>query len=291
MNETSIGLRFLDDIPAMEEELTLMRRAGFENFDLDLCTPSVRRLFHDEKQCRTQIDLANETLDGLKQSIYMAHGPYRPYEYGNPEKSAANIEDMRLSIPVAGALHIPYLIIHPALAEPFDLPLFDDRQKIIEMNVELYKELVDLGAKHGVSICMENLFSKAPTGLCTPAFSSCSQDLLDVMDRVPGLYMCLDYGHAMVSGQSATQMVLDLGPRLKALHLHSNNRKMDMHMAPFECVEEPWQEFSRALKKINYTGTINLETHLVYYHMPKCMWPAAFSYLYSCAKQIADWME
>ena len=71
---------------------------------------------------------------------------------------------------------------------------------------------------------------------------------------------CLDIGHAEMKGSetSAAEMILALGNRLKALHIHDNDKVHDSHQIPFS-MDIDFDEIVRALKKINYDGYFTLE--------------------------------
>ena len=76
----------------------------------------------------------------------------------------------------------------------------------------------------------------------------------------PGFVACLDIGHAEMKGlgTSAKQMILALGDKLEALHIHDNDRWHDSHRIPFS-MDINWDEVVGALKKINYKGVFTLE--------------------------------
>lgn len=289
MLKTSIGLRYLEDLPSMIREMDLFLNAGFETFDLDLSTSGVRRMMHDST-CAERLLAAFAAFSQRGITIDLAHAPYHPRVFGSEEQTRANLQDIRLSIPVAGALGIPNLVVHPIFAQPHD-PLYGHRDELLRMNIDMYRELVSIARECGVTICTENMFATAENGDAQLSFASVAQDLLDIIREVPEVGVCLDYGHAMLVNEDPTQMVHQFGERLKALHLHCNDRRSDVHVSPFECTRMPWDEFAHALHEVQYQGAINLETHMFYYPAPDCMLPASFAYLHACAAQIAAWVR
>ena len=71
---------------------------------------------------------------------------------------------------------------------------------------------------------------------------------------------CLDLGHAEMKGlgTSAEEMILKLGDRLAALHIHDNDRWHDSHQIPFS-MDIDFDKIVAALKKIKYKGYFTLE--------------------------------
>ena len=60
------------------------------------------------------------------------------------------------------------------------------------------------------------------------------------------------------SGTGAVDMIKKLGERLKALHIHDNDRWHDLHQIPFSASID-FDAVVGALKEINYDGYFTLE--------------------------------
>ena len=71
---------------------------------------------------------------------------------------------------------------------------------------------------------------------------------------------CLDIGHAEMKGMNTTspEMIRALGTRLKALHIHDNDKLHDSHQIPFS-MNIDFVAVVKALKEINYNGYFTLE--------------------------------
>ena len=69
-------------------------------------------------------------------------------------------------------------------------------------------------------------------------------------------------GHAEIMGEdtSAVDMVKTLGKRIKALHLHDNDKHKDSHMPPFSMTID-YKPIIKALKEIGYDGYFTLEAY------------------------------
>ena len=149
---------------------------------------------------------------------------------------------------IAGGEHC---IIHP------------DNHRSAEENAEMYFELLPFAKECGVKIATENMWNwDGNNNHATPAACSHHDDFLAHIKAVndPNFVACLDIGHAEMKGldTSAKQMILTLGDKLEALHIHDNDKWHDSHRIPFS-MDINWEEVVGALKQINYKGVFTLE--------------------------------
>ena len=137
-----------------------------------------------------------------------------------------------------------------------------DNDGTAEQNAEFYLGLLPFAKEHGVRIATENMYNWRE-GQSIPAACSSPQDFIKHIDIIsdPNFVACLDIGHAEMFGvdTSAPEMIRALGHnRLKALHIHDNDKHHDLHDMPFTgkidfCL------VARALKEIDYDGYLTLE--------------------------------
>ena len=83
-------------------------------------------------------------------------------------------------------------------------------------------------------------------------------------DANPYHGFCYDIGHRNCYTPQ-DDLVEQVGERMSYTHIHDNGLlpNVDMHLLPFDG-EIDWQEEMRALRKIGYTGTLNLELSCTY---------------------------
>ena len=138
-----------------------------------------------------------------------------------------------------------------------------DNDRTPEENAEIYFDILPFAKECGVKIATENMFNwnyekdEAAFAACaTP--ESFNAHLDAVNDDF--LVACLDIGHAEMKGlnTSAVEMIKALGPRLKALHIHDNDKRLDSHQIPFS-MNIDFAAVVKALKEINYDGYFTLE--------------------------------
>ena len=133
-------------------------------------------------------------------------------------------------------------------------------------NAEYFKEFLPAAKKLGVKIACENMYNwDNATGHTAPAACSDPESFVAHIDAVndPYLVACLDIGHAEMMhwfGVSASDMARALGgKRLKALHIHDNDRCGDKHQIPFS-MDIDFGPVVKALHDIHYTGYFTLES-------------------------------
>ena len=103
---------------------------------------------------------------------------------------------------------------------------------------------------------------------------------------------CLDLGHAEMKGlgTSAAEMILKLGHRIAALHIHDNDKWHDSHQIPFS-MEIDFDKIITALKKIKYKGYFTLEAG---YYLSDHNEENVFEWvkaLYASVRKLADQFE
>lgn len=138
-----------------------------------------------------------------------------------------------------------------------------DNNASAEENAEFYNELLPFAKEHGVKIATENMWNWE-NGAKTACAAACSHhdDFCKHIDIVNDEYLvaCLDIGHAEMAGlnTSAPEMIRALDKRLKALHIHDNDKIGDSHQIPFS-MNIDWAPIAKALKDIDYGGYLTLE--------------------------------
>ncbi len=139
-----------------------------------------------------------------------------------------------------------------------------DNDKGAEENAEMYMELLPFAKNCGVKIAAENMWcwDKEKDEAC---FAACStpESFNAHLDAVNDDYLvaCLDIGHAEMRGlnTSAVEMIKALGKRLRALHIHDNDRWHDSHQIPFS-MDIDFEKVVAALREIKYKGYFTLES-------------------------------
>lgn len=159
-------------------------------------------------------------------------------------------------------------------------------------NAEMYFELLPFAKEHNVKIATENMWNWKPFHKHS-CFAACAtpESFNAHLNAVNDDYFvaCLDIGHAEMKGSdtSAVEMIKALGGRLKALHIHDNDKLHDSHQIPFS-MDIDFTAVVNALKEINYDGYLTLEASSYLEDFKTENVPDGVKQLYISAKRIAD---
>lgn len=139
-----------------------------------------------------------------------------------------------------------------------------DTELDIEGNAEMYLELLPFAKECGVKIAAENMFGWTVDSVAIPSSCGTPELFMEQLNAIDDEYFvaCLDIGHAEMVGEEVTAelMIKTLGNKLQALHIHDNDKKLDLHQIPFS-MEIDFEKMIKALKEINYCGYLTLEAN------------------------------
>lgn len=132
-----------------------------------------------------------------------------------------------------------------------------------EENAELYHKLLPFAKDYGVKIATENMWKwDEETDSSAPCACSTPESFNMLIDTVNDdfLVACLDIGHTEMrgSGEGAAKTIKAMGNRIKALHIHDNDKWHDSHQIPFS-MDIDFIPIMKALKEIGYSGELTLE--------------------------------
>ncbi len=162
-------------------------------------------------------------------------------------------------------------------------------------NAEMYNSLLPFAKEHNVKIATENMWNWSRL-LRHSKFAACAtpKSFNEHLDAVNDDYLvaCLDIGHAEMKGSktSAVEMIMALGNRLKALHIHDNDKLHDSHNVPFS-MKIDFVPIVKALKEIGYDGYFTLEASYYLEKLPKEQFDTGVENLYKSAKKLADMFD
>ncbi len=283
MLKTSVIIEDLDDPRKFELTLKQIRDAGFDAVDPALFTPGIIRIIEGPGAAE-YAGLLRRMVEDSGLYICQCHTALCP----SPDQWERTIEITKATLPFAAEMGAMYPVVHPICPLTVKDPLIRaEKDELFSLNRRMFGQLVPIAEDNGLNILIENLFADGPDLEGIPCYSSFAPELVELMDAFPGLYICLDSGHAAITGQEPADLVRALGNRIKALHLHGNDRIHDLHLTPFETVDMGWDPFCQALAEIGYQGTISMEVLSCVRRTPTEIRPAMYSYLHACAEYLA----
>lgn len=257
-----------------EESIRFIKECGFEAIDYN-----INNLYDSTFDKATLTSFFDKSLDEIFEyykplknaatendiSIAQLHGLFPMYFPGEDERNEYIIEVAEKMFAVCEFLNCKSIVIHPWSGP--DIHKAEEKQ----INLNIYRQLIPAAKKHGVIICLENLFKHYNLdcfeGACSNAEEACWY--IDTLNAEAGediFGFCLDVGHACVTGGNLYQYITTLGKRLTVLHIHDNDGVSDSHMIPYTQMDRrgarlriDWEKFIRGLKEIGYEGPLAFE--------------------------------
>ena len=243
-----------------EDALWAIKQAGFSAVDMcfvaygrpgmPMANPDWREWVSRQKEHANQLGLV--TNQGHAH-YYSAVDSYR---YTQEDWDAAEAL-IRRDIEAAGICSIPWLVVHP------DSHLKNgnySRSLSLQKEYARFSRLGEMAVKFHVGIAIENMIEIGPQR----RFGASYEDLLELLDRLADNQLfgiCWDTGHANLNQNDQPTAIMEMGGRLRTLHVNDNyGRGTDDHTLPF-LGTVPWVRVMQALRTSGYQGDFTYEIH------------------------------
>jgi len=265
-----------------QEAIKMLCEIGYEALDYSMFEGNIEKsIIYDEKEALKIKDIANSYGVYFNQT----HAPFPSFKKDDKQYNKDIIPQLIKSIETTAILGAKHIIVHPIALD----------QNQFEYNMEFFNSLLKYAKEYNVIIALENMFGrdKKDKTKIGPNVCSTAPDFNRYLDALDSKYFtgCLDIGHAGLVGESAVNMINKLGHnRLKALHVHDNDNKSDLHTLPFT-KKLNWKNIMKALKDINYDGQLTLEADNFYIGMPDQLLKDASIFMLKTAKQLVNMFD
>ena len=196
---------------------------------------------------------AQEAADELGFKFVQAHAP--ACDILGPGKEIGLLATMR-SVEACGMLGIKNLVVHSACVPEYKYP--NDQLEYFKANEPFFKACLPLMEKYDVSILFENTTAKhCGDGNYFPIKGQDLNDFVEFMNHP--LYGAIwDVGHAHMDEIDQYTEIMTMGKNLKAIHVHDNDGKKDIHTAPLLGTLN-YDSLMRGLIESGYDGYFTLE--------------------------------
>ncbi len=273
------------------DSIRRIHKAGFRDVDLNFAWTRRRQteLYFDN--WRDWIKQCKELLEELGMTVSQSHAPFYnvidpAYPYREEEE-----EMVRRSILASAELGAGIVVIHGG-----SVPYRADYKKNKIENMEYFKPHLELAAKHGVTIAIENLFDEndLQKRVRVPRYLADPEDLIDLVDSLHTSYdnvgIVWDFGHANLMNWNQPECLEMIGERLIATHVQDNYGVVDDHLLPYLGNVE-WEPIMKTLKKIGYEGAFAYETHKMTDRLPDLMVDAMLRYAFELGNYLLSLAE
>jgi sugar phosphate isomerase/epimerase len=260
-----------------------MRAAGFEYMDANLWSLSGRGRPAGQDDWKEWAEATRAHADRIGIAFRQTHGQtLSGQQWDDPNYAEAEyVWAMNYRcIEITKMLGAEWMVMHPTNL-PHD-PLYS-RSKAREANLKYLAPYIEAAKKAGIGIAVENMvdFGGRRRRYC----GGDPEELIELVQTIndPDVGMCIDTGHAHVSGIHVGEFIRMAGSRLKATHINDTNRDGDTHLPPF-MGSINWADTMHALAEIGYTGDFSFE--IGSQRFPAEFRPAWCSFVHSLGEQL-----
>lgn len=304
-----IGVQTKGILPEMSADkgFELIKNAGFDRVDINIDTflkntdvyaGNVNRFF--DASVEELFVYFNQYRQAMEKFGIRASQCHAPYPVRVEGRGAQNEYMQGTVIPktilLAEFLGVPWVVIHP-----FKMQYLHGRDRERSENFKYFKMLTPLLKQCRVGVCFENLYegigNRIVEGVCAnPDDAVWYIDRLNEYAGEELFGFCLDTGHLQLVKREPYEFIKKLGGRLKALHLHENDSAGDLHQMPYtfgssENEGQSWERIFKALKEINFGGTLSFETYPCVNSFPKGMSESVLKAIHGIGQYMSERIE
>lgn len=242
------------------ESLAALKMAGYDSVDVNiwpLCHPGGPMTKDNWQEIIEAFVAASATL---KLPVYQTHGnTMGGTEWDDPSyphRELRHICTLRCA-EAARMLGADSMMLHPFNLAHAPLYSVQENKRACIAYLSPY---IEAAKKAGVKVAVENMidFGRRHRRYCAGDI----HELIDLVDTIndPDVGICIDTGHANISGMDPAAAIRAAGKRLFALHINDNHSKLgqDEHLLPF-FGDINWAEVMKALTEVDYRGHLTYE--------------------------------
>lgn len=258
MKHISIATSFLQGFDPVGD-LEIFRRAGYTALSADFWQFSTHGRFLTRDDWQQTLEKYRERAQALGIVFPQSHGNTLSGMQWDDPAYAEEAERVwalnHRAIDASRTLGCEWMVMHP-----YNLPhepLYSAK-RALEVNLKYLAPFIEHAKQAGVGIALENMvdFGGNRRRYCGgDAF-----ELLELVETIndPDVGICLDTGHAHLSGIDNAEFIRLAGKHLKCTHVNDNRRDGDRHLPPFFGTVD-WKSVMQALDEIGYEGDFSFE--------------------------------
>lgn len=236
-----------------EKTLDILKDAGFDAYDhlMYVSYEDMDTILSDEYAEKIKALKAHADKIGLP--CTQVHAPFDDNQIGLTPAIIKVLE-------YASILDAEVVVVHP---QTDNFKYYERKDELFKLNMEYYKNLIPYAEKYNVKIAIENMFGWDRDRLHnTENVCSHYPEFIQYVDAVESPYItaCVDIGHCQIVHEAPENMLMKMGSRVGALHVHDNTGFDDAHNIPFSGTVN-WDNVCKALADIDYKGNFTFESH------------------------------
>lgn len=254
----STATSFLESVDPIDA-LHCFKKGGFSTLSADFWQyAKPGRMLSGDNWCE-EVARYKDAAKALGISFYQTHGTtLTGKKWGDPSLAEEEAHVWKMNeraIEASAMLGAKWVVMHP-----YNLPLdpIYSSKKALEKNLSYLAPFIELAKKHGVGIAVENMvdFGGNRRRYC----GGDPDELIELVDTIhdPSVGICIDTGHANLSGIHSGEFIRLAGSRLKCTHINDNARDGDRHLPPYYGTVD-WKDTVQALRDVHFEGDFSLE--------------------------------
>jgi sugar phosphate isomerase/epimerase len=184
--------------------------------------------------------------------------------YAPARKKAVNEYMWNIVVPksleLCAFFRCPYIVFHG-----FKMAQYLGSEDLEWAETERFIEhIAPMAIELGITLCLENIYDTVHGHLIEGPGCNVHK-AVERIDRINEKYgtqvlgFCFDTGHGNLVGFDFEEFLTTMGHRLKVLHIHDNDGRMDLHQLPF----------IRGLRSSGFDGVLSFETAPVLSSFPE----------------------
>lgn len=243
-----------------DESLGDLKAAGYDSVDINIwpmCHPGCPMTKDDWKKTIEAFALAAEKY---QLPVYQTHGnTMGGLEWDDPSyphRELRHVCTLRC-VEAAKMLGSDVMVLHPFNLAHSSIYSAKANKEACLAYLSPYLEAAK---KVGLKIAVENMidFGRRHRRYCGGDI----YELIDLVETIndPDVGICVDTGHANISGMNAADAIRAADKHLFALHINDNHSALgkDEHLLPY-FGDIDWVDVMRALSEVGYTGHLTYE--------------------------------
>lgn len=236
------GLYFIPDKEHFDESLRLLERyqGAYEYNDFflpQILEDKKKQLQIIESYAKVRNDFSRDTM----------HGAFLDVTVHSMDERMKEISELRVrqSMEIAKEMGLRGVVFHTNRIYGFrDEAYLENWRKT---NKSFFAKICE--SYPNQQVFMENMFDEAPDVLA---------GLAKEMKEYTNFGVCLDYGHAVISGTETEKWMQELGPYIKHMHINDNDLKHDLHQAVGDGSID-WKRFHQEMEIYQIESTVLIE--------------------------------
>lgn len=211
-----------------------------------------------EEELAAMMALERKRAEEAGIAFDQTHAPW-PVDDTTKAGRIQSMEWMKRAVRATHMLGCRDMAVHPVM--PYSFGPEEDPAFAVRINETYIRELCDYASDYDVFIDLENM----PVAYHSVGTVSQIVSFVGRMNH-PQLKICLDTGHANVTGEEIGEAVRKCAPWLRIFHIHDNDGKCDTHRIPLIPIGSTgsidWCSFTAALQDICFSGCLTYEADI-----------------------------